>query len=59
MTIKENLMLTKAIDKLKRSYNRKLKKEYERGWNEAMACKKGTKRLCSECKKKLLVNSEL
>jgi hypothetical protein len=54
MTIKENLMLTKAIDKLKRSYNRKLKKEYERGWNEAMACKKGTKRLCSECKKKLI-----
>jgi len=55
VTIKENLALTIAIDKLKAKYERKMKKEYERGWNEAMVCKKGTKRICSECKKKLVV----
>lgn len=53
MTIKENLMLTEAIKKLERKHKRELIKEYERGWNAAMLCKKGTKRLCSECRKAL------
>lgn len=52
--IKENLILTKALNKLEKKHKRQLKKEYERGWNSAMLCKKGIKRLCSECKKKLL-----
>jgi uncharacterized protein (DUF488 family) len=57
MTIKENLMLTQALNKLERKHKRELVAEYERGWNAAMVCKKGTKRLCSECKKKLVNNS--
>ena len=52
--IRENLMLTQALKKLERKHKRELIAEYEKGWNEAMVCKKGTKRLCSECKKKLL-----
>jgi len=51
--IQENLILTKAINKLERKHKRQLKEEYEKGWNDAMICKKGTKKLCSECRKKL------
>ncbi|MCZ2337803.1 MAG: hypothetical protein LC127_06275, partial [Chitinophagales bacterium] len=53
--IEENLMLTQALNKLERKHKRQLKKEYERGWNEAMMCKKGIKRLCSVCRKKLSI----
>ncbi len=34
--IKENLKLTKAIKKLERKHRQELKKEYERGWNNAI-----------------------
>lgn len=53
-TLKESILIAQALTKLEKKHKRELIKEYERGWNSAMLCKKGTKRLCSECKKKLM-----
>ena len=51
-------MTKKEAAKLIAKYERKLKKEYNRGFDDGVEAeakvKKGTKRLCSECKKKLL-----
>lgn len=59
--LNDAVLINKAINNLIEKYERKLKKEYQRGYDDGVGAeakvKKGTKRLCSECKKKLVNNS--